>query len=116
MPCNRLRAHSLTQFTGSLSQFEIIALRSLGRAPLRVCNLWNLDFMRLIVYGSIHDWGTFVWKDIGSKPQVFRPCLGQSRVSDIRAADVSRPDTRRRSCDCLRDTLDVPGRGTGSCP
>ena len=36
-----------------------------------------------------------------------RPCLGQSRVSDIRAADVSRPDMRLRGCDCLRDKLDV---------
>ena len=36
------------------------------------------------------------------------PCLGQSRVSDIRAADVSRPDMRRRGYDCVRDKLDVP--------
>ena len=28
--------------------------------------------MRFIVYGSIHDRGTFVWKDIGSKPQCVR--------------------------------------------
>ena len=32
--------------------------------------MWKLDFMRLIVYGSIHDRGTFVRKDIGSKPQL----------------------------------------------
>ena len=31
--------------------------------------MWNLDFMRLIVYGSIHGRGTFVWKEIGSKSQ-----------------------------------------------
>ena len=31
--------------------------------------MWKLDFMRFIVYGSIHDRGTFVWKDIGSKLQ-----------------------------------------------
>jgi len=31
--------------------------------------LWKLGFMRLIVYGSIHDRGTFVSKDIGSKPE-----------------------------------------------
>ena len=37
-----------------------------------------------------------------------RPCLGQRRVSDIRAADVSCPDMRRGGCDCLRDMLDVP--------
>ena len=36
-----------------------------------------------------------------------RLCLGQSRISDISAADVSRPDMRLRGCDCLRDTLDV---------
>ena len=73
MPSKRFKAHSLIQFTGSLSQFEIIALRSTGWACLRVCNLWKLDFMRLIVYGSIHDCATFVWKGIGSKPQrVFR--------------------------------------------
>jgi len=47
---------------------------------------------------------------------VCRPCLVESRVSDIRAADVSRPDMRRRGCDCLRDMLDVPSSGTGSCP
>ena len=44
-----------------------------------------------------------------------RPCLGQSRVSDIRAADVSRPDMRLGGFDCFRDMLDVPTRGTGSC-
>ena len=61
----------------SLSQFEIIALRNLGCASLRVCNLWKLDFMRLIVYGSIHDRGAFVWEDIGSKPQRVVRVLGK---------------------------------------
>ena len=61
----------------SLSQFEIIALRNLGCASLRVCNLWKLDFMRLIVYGRIHDRWTFVWKDIVSKPQRVVRVLGK---------------------------------------
>ena len=71
-----------------------MALRKLGWASLRVCNLWKLDFRRFIVYRSIHDRGT----------------------SDIRAADMSRPDMRRRGCDCFRDMLDMSSRGTGSCP
>ena len=33
--------------------------------------------MRLIVYGSIHNWGTFVWKDIGSKLQCVVLVLGK---------------------------------------
>jgi len=39
--------------------------------------LWKLDFRRLIVYGSIHDRGTFVWEDIGSKPQRVVRVLGK---------------------------------------
>ena len=39
--------------------------------------MWMLDFMRLIVYGSIHNRGTFVWKDIGSKPQRVVRVLGR---------------------------------------
>ena len=79
--------------------------------------MWKLDFMRLIVYGSIHERGTIVWKDIGSKPQRVVRVLGKVLYQiDICAANVSRPDSRRRGCNCLRDTLDVPGRVTGSCP
>jgi len=33
--------------------------------------------MPLIGYGSIHDRGTFVWKDIGSKPQRVVRVLGK---------------------------------------
>jgi len=33
--------------------------------------------MRLIVYGSIHDRGTFIWKDFGSKPQRVVRVLGK---------------------------------------
>ena len=33
--------------------------------------------MRLIFYGSIHDRGTFVWKDIGSNPQLVVRVLGK---------------------------------------
>ena len=33
--------------------------------------------MRPIVYGSIHDRGTFFWKDIGSKPQCVVRVLGK---------------------------------------
>ena len=55
-----------------MSQFEIIALRSLGCASLRVCNLWKLDFMR-----EHTRQGTFVWKDIVSKPQCVVRVLGK---------------------------------------
>jgi len=33
--------------------------------------------MRFIVYGSIHDRGAFVWKDIRSKPQCVVRVLGK---------------------------------------
>jgi len=33
--------------------------------------------MRFIIYGSIHDRGTFVWKDIGSKTQCVVRVLGK---------------------------------------
>ena len=36
-----------------------------------------MDFMLLVVHGSIHDCGTFVWKDIGSKPQRVVRVLGK---------------------------------------
>ena len=39
--------------------------------------MWTLDFMRLIVYGSIHDRGTFVWIDIVSKPHRVVRVLGK---------------------------------------
>ena len=39
--------------------------------------MWKLDIMRFIVYGSIHDSGTFVWKDIGPKPQRVDRVLGK---------------------------------------
>ena len=71
--------------------------------------------MRLIVYGSIHDRGTFVWKDIGSKPQRVVRVLGKVEYQ-ISVRLTRRVPIRVVEAVTLRDTLDVPGRETGSCP
>ena len=39
--------------------------------------MWKLNFICLIVYGSIPDREALVWKDIGSKPQCVVRVLGK---------------------------------------